>query len=226
MISARDESLNTSWQITTANPKYIGKKFLSTTVGLHNPIYKTVASKVGAGNFLSIGGGSNIHIQRQGNLSYRVSFGIPAPEDQFGTRGTILEDVPAAKEALLSEYYADWADDYKDLIRHGDGLHAWAVRTMKAEDMQWKTIPRLTVAGDAAHVSVIGGQGVNVSMFDALELANKIEELGLDHLDRAVEEYEQGMFARGKKRLAKATFMGDLMHSEDPQAFLKLISGA
>jgi 2-polyprenyl-6-methoxyphenol hydroxylase-like FAD-dependent oxidoreductase len=213
-------------QITSATPKYTGKKFLATTICLNNPLYESLASRAGAGNFLTIGGGSFILIQRQGNLTYRVSFGIQAPKDSFQTQGSTLEDVAATRELFLSKFYAGWAAEYKDLIQHGDDLQAWDVYTLAPEDMQWKSVPGLTLAGDAAHISVIGGEGVNISMVDAVELAEKIEQHGLDDLPKAVEEYEQGMFARGAKRIAKAGFMGDIMHAEDPSAFIKVITGA
>lgn len=91
--------------------------------------------------------------------------------------------------------------------------------------MGWKSVPGVTVAGDAAHLGYPGGKGVNLAMTDSLELTSKIVEHGIENLDQAVREYEAAMFPRGIKTISEGNVMTDVMYSDDPQAFLKVISG-
>lgn len=163
-------------------------------------------------------------VQRQGDGSYRNFFGLPVAENFFrnGT-GNVL-DVEATRRLLLSDFYADWSEEYKNLIRHATDLRGWPLYTMSTEDMGWKSIPGVTLAGDAAHLAYPGGKGVNLAMTDSLKLASKIAEYGTDNLEKAVQEYEADMFPRGIATIAEGKAMTNVMYSEDPQEFLQLVS--
>ena len=163
-------------------------------------------------------------IQRQGNGSYRASFGLQVPGNFFRDGASSnLQDVEATRQRLLSEFYVDWVEEYKDLIRHVTNLRVWPLYTLSIEDMGWKSVLGVTLAGDAAHLSFTGGEGVNLAMTDSLKLSNKITEHGVDNLDQAVKGYEADMFLRGVARIAKSKVMENVMHGEDPQGFLQMV---
>ncbi|KAE8442682.1 hypothetical protein EG329_002927 [Mollisiaceae sp. DMI_Dod_QoI] len=212
--------------ITQATPQYTGKSFLISKIGHENPLYEAMARKVGAGNLLSIGSGKYIMIQRQGDGSYRNFLGLPVPENFFRNSAVDhdLQGVEATRHLLLSDFYADWAEEYKDLIRYATDVHAWPLYTMVTEDMGWESVSGVTLAGDAAHLAYPGGKGVNLAMTDSLKLASKIAEHGIENLGQAVREYEADMFPRGVATIAEGTAMTNVMYSEDPQAFLQLVS--
>lgn len=173
---------------------------------------------------LSIGSGRLIVTQRQGNGSYRNYFGLQVPEDFF-RNGTIdIQDVEATRRLLLSDFYADWSEEYKDLIQHGTDHRAWPLYTMSTEDMGWKSVPGLTLVGDAAHLSIPNGEGVNLAMTDSLKLASNIAEHGTANIDQAVQEYEANMFPRGISTITDGKAMADVMFGEDPQTFLQFMS--
>jgi 2-polyprenyl-6-methoxyphenol hydroxylase-like FAD-dependent oxidoreductase len=90
--------------------------------------------------------------------------------------------------------------------------------------MSWKSVPGVTLAGDAAHLAFPGGKDVNLAMTDALRLVSKIAEHGTEKIDKAIQEYESEMFARGIAMIRDGKAMANVMFSEDPQAFLQLIS--
>jgi 2-polyprenyl-6-methoxyphenol hydroxylase-like FAD-dependent oxidoreductase len=164
-------------------------------------------------------------IQRQGNGSYRNSFGLQVPETFF-RNGTIdLQDVEGTRRILLSDFYADWAEEYKELIRHSTDFRAWPLYTLTAEDLGWESVPGVTLAGDAAHLAYPGGEGVNNAMADALQLANKIDEHGIGNIDQALQAYEAEMFTRGIAAIAESQAMAEVMYSDNPQAFVHLMTG-
>jgi hypothetical protein len=88
-----------------------------------------MASKAGPGMFMSIGTGKLIVTERQSNASYKNHFGLQVP-NYFFHNGTVnLQDVKATCHLLLSDFYADWSEEYKDLIRHITDLRAWPLYT-------------------------------------------------------------------------------------------------
>jgi 2-polyprenyl-6-methoxyphenol hydroxylase-like FAD-dependent oxidoreductase len=178
---------------------------------------------------ITIGSGNILVVQRQGNGSYRIYIGLKVAEDFFrgaGAGGIDLTDLDSTRDVLLTKFFADWADEYKDLIRHSTDLRPWPLYTLSADDLGWKSVPGLTLAGDAAHLAVPNGEGVNQAMADALKLATAIEKHGMDNLDAAVREYEQEMFPRGIASIQEGLAMtGVMFGQEGPEAFLSLMSG-
>jgi len=163
-------------------------------------------------------------IQRQGNGSYRIFFGIQVPENFFRNGTVNLQDLEATRGLFLTNFYADWSEEYKDIIRHATDLRAWPLYSLSTKDMGWKSVPGVTIAGDAAHLAYPGGEGVNLAMTDSLKLAYKIAEHGNEDLDQAVQEYEADMFPRGIATIMEGKAMINVMYNEDPQAFLQLMA--
>lgn len=174
--------------------------------------------------FLSIGSERLIVTQRQGNGSYRSYFGLQVPEEFFRNGTVNLHDVEATRRLLLSDFYADWSEEHKNIIRHSTDFRAWPLYTLSTEDLGWKSVPGFTLIGDAAHLTIPNGEGVNLAMTDSLKLAAKIIEHGTENFDQAVQEYEAEMFPRGNATINDSKEMAKLMFSEDPQAFFKLMN--
>ncbi|KAK2843916.1 hypothetical protein FQN49_005945 [Arthroderma sp. PD_2] len=210
--------------LTQATPQYSGKSFLESKIGLDNPLYETIASKIGPGMLMSIGSGKLIVTQRQGNGSYRNYTGLQIPEDYFRNGTVDLQDVKATRNLLQSDFYADWSEEHKKLIQHATHFRPWPLYSLSTEDLAWKSVPGFTIVGDAAHVTIPNGKGVNLAMTDALKLVAKITEHGSENLDRAVQEYEAEMFPRGIDMIEDGKEMADAIFSEGPEVTWKLMT--
>ncbi|RDW63322.1 hypothetical protein BP6252_10867 [Coleophoma cylindrospora] len=196
--------------INQAKPKYSGVHYIESTISPNNPLYNTM-----------------IISMRQGDGSYRAYVGLHLPEDFVQATNLDLSNTEAVRSLFLSEgYFADWAEELKDFIRHGEDFHSWPLYSLPTESLGWQSVPGFTLAGDAAHLSVPNGEGVNMAMTDALMLANKIAEHGIaEGLDGAVREYEQEMFPRGVSTIEDGHQMHKVMLGEDaPHSFLRALA--
>lgn len=209
-------------KITDATPKYSNRSYLEGRINRDNPFWGSFAQRAGAGMSITVGDKKLMLTQRQGDGSYRTYFGLEVPQDFFRGDGVNLEDLNSTRE-LLAGFFTDWAGEYQDLIRYSSDFRAWRLCSFATEDIKWKPVPDATLIGDAAHLSVPNGEGVNLAMADALDLAKKIAEHGLDGLEKAVEEYEAGMFPRGGQSISEGLGMAEYMFAEGPGPFLDLM---
>ncbi|TFB01169.1 Tetracycline resistance protein from transposon Tn4351/Tn4400 [Trichoderma ghanense] len=214
--------------VTQAKPQYSGNHYIESRISPNSLYYPIMVSKVGAGTLMCLGSSKEIVTQRQGDGSYRIYLGITVPED-FVRGGTVdLTDTESTRRLFLSSaFFGDWADDLKDLIRYSDDFRSWPLYYTDPEAVGWKHVPGLTLAGDAAHVAVPNGEGVNCAMVDALELASKVAAYGIHDLDRAVAEYEEDMFRRGAEHVRDGLKMAALIRHEDgPSALISFFHDA
>lgn len=203
-------------------PSYSGKHYIEFRTNLDNPIYGAVVDRFGAGTIAVLAGATQMAIQRQGDGSYRTYLGIPCPEDF--TRTTVdLADVEGTRRLFLSaEFFGGWAEGFKELIRTGTNWRSWPLYHLPVDAVHWEPVTGLTLAGDAAHLALPNGDGVNVAMYDSLVLANKISEYGITDLSRAVREYEEDMFVRGQQSITDGIQLWEKMaHPDGAEGFCK-----
>src|SRR5208283_3713205 len=110
---------------------------------------------------------------------------------------------PAARGVLLKEF-ADWSIELKDLIRNCDDTIIPRLIYALPIGHSWAHSRGVTLLGDAAHVmSPYAGEGANLAMLDATELALAIAEHG-DDVESALTRYEAAMFPRGEVAAEKS----------------------
>ena len=144
-------------------------------------------------------------VQRNGDESVRVyAVGLRRAEEWANE----MKNVPMEEvTATVLKDYRDWAPELQKLIGVCSPLSVTitprALYMLPLDQLSWITRPGLTLLGDAAHLMTpFAGQGVNMAMLDALELAQKIIAASQTHdfdLVAAVAEYEREMFPRAQK---------------------------
>jgi 2-polyprenyl-6-methoxyphenol hydroxylase-like FAD-dependent oxidoreductase len=84
----------------------------------------------------------------------------------------------------------------------------------------------VTLVGDAAHVmSPYAGEGANLAMLDATELALALVEHG-DDVETALIQYEAAMFPRAQAAAeASASGLDMCFASDAPRAFVEFFAG-
>ncbi|KAE8162416.1 hypothetical protein BDV40DRAFT_265290 [Aspergillus tamarii] len=91
----------------------------------------------------------------------------------------------------LLTHFGGWSEQLRELIKAGSGPIVPRQVYHLPLGQKWKRRLGLTLVGDAAHVmSPFAGEGVNLGMLDALELANAIIKHG-PNIKGCLEEYER-----------------------------------
>ncbi|KAJ0107618.1 hypothetical protein J7T55_007809 [Diaporthe amygdali] len=211
-------------KVTAAHPRYSGKSYLESRIRLDSPLYEKTKRAMEHGTFVTVGSGKLSVTQRQGDGSYRNYFGFQVPEDFFSNDSFDVSDVEATRQLLLTKFYTDWSEDHKELVQHATDFRPWPLYTLSTEDMGWKSVGGITLAGDAAHLAITNGEGVNLALTDAVKLASSIAEHGLDNLSQAIQSYEEELSIRGTDTINKGKALAEVMFSDGPQALIDLMN--
>lgn len=205
--------------VTDARPVYSGNSTIEARIEPDSPLYSTMKENCGAGMRVAVADHKQLIVQRQGDRSYRIYFGFATPEGSLQDGTTYdLNDVEGTRGKLLSEsLYGDWGEVHKDMIRHATNFRPWTLYSLDVSSQCWDAKAGVTLLGDAAHLSVPNGEGVNLALFDAFNLMAKLEEHGSEGWARAVREYELDMFERGKTSIADGHNWAKLLFGQDAQ---------
>ncbi|WP_261512985.1 FAD-dependent oxidoreductase [Chryseobacterium paludis] len=123
--------------------------------------------------------------------------------------------------------YETWNDIWQELFETNDSSFVVRPQYHYPLDQTWETLPNLTMLGDAAHrMPPYAGEGVNMAMQDAYELAECLTDGKSEDVQTALSCYEKQMQKRASE-ITKITLDNTvLMHS--PKAIenlMKMFSG-
>ncbi|MFY0255069.1 FAD-dependent oxidoreductase [Chitinophaga sp. 30R24] len=83
-------------------------------------------------------------------------------------------------------------------------------------DQTWEALPNLTMLGDAAHLMPpFAGEGVNMAMLDALELAEALTNKECNDIQLAISAYEKQMRIRASEAAKVSLENTEWMHAEN-----------
>ncbi|EOD58679.1 FAD-dependent oxidoreductase [Amycolatopsis vancoresmycina] len=173
--------------VSAAVPGYSGMSFVEARLPEGDDRH---AALVGAGSMFALAEGRGLIAQRTGGGWIRVYAAVGTP-DPAAVTGL------ADRDRLL-EVFADFAPELRALVADSEGaliprpIHALPV------GHRWPRVPGVTLLGDAAHVmSPFAGEGANLAMLDAAELALALA--GHDDVESALAAYEAAMFPRAEE---------------------------
>lgn len=187
--------------LTAVTPDYCGIAHVEMRLSDVRERHPDCAALVGPGIFFALSdqkalmahGGRHIHL---GAL-------LRAPEDWTAAVGVDWSDASAARKTLLAEF-GDWSAELTSLIRNCDDTIIPRPIYALPTGHSWARTPGATLLGDAAHVmSPFAGEGANLAMLDAAELALAIVSHDGD-VESALSQYEAAMFPRASAAAARS----------------------
>jgi 2-polyprenyl-6-methoxyphenol hydroxylase-like FAD-dependent oxidoreductase len=114
-----------------------------------------------------------------------------------------------AASARIAGEFDGWAPELTALITHADTAPVPRMIHALPDGHRWDRVPGVTLIGDAAHLMPPSGEGANLAMFDAAELAQAIVAHPGD-IEAALGAFEAAMFPRNAAEAVDAHHIIDL----------------
>jgi 2-polyprenyl-6-methoxyphenol hydroxylase-like FAD-dependent oxidoreductase len=186
--------------LSDATPEYIGTTFVETYLYDADERHPATAKAVGAGAMYALTPGKGIVAHREeGNVLHTY---VELNRTAEWIAGIDFTDAAAATARVVAEFDG-WAPELTALITDGETAPVPRLIHTLPDGHRWDRVPGVTLLGDAAHLMPPSGDGANLAMFDAAELAKAIAAHPGD-TEAALAAYEEALFPRGEPFYADA----------------------
>jgi 2-polyprenyl-6-methoxyphenol hydroxylase-like FAD-dependent oxidoreductase len=183
-------------RLTQARPVYTGHTMLAANIRRDLWRGSRVSDLVGEGSVMIAGHHKTMFLQRCADDLILIYYSLKVAEDWPAAMGFGLDNT-AATLAAVRAAYSDFAPEVLSMTTDIEGAFArWPLSVMPP-DYAWDAQPGLTMLGDASHgMPPFTGKGVNLAMFDAMELAAELTAHPGEIVRDAVAAFEARMQAR------------------------------
>ncbi|RFU78347.1 salicylate hydroxylase [Trichoderma arundinaceum] len=224
--------------VATAQPYYGGIQYLTLDILNASTRYPTLSALVGSGSCFILGSKRGIISHRGVQDSIRLYIGVSTEEKAAFCSSSIASDVNNMKKVLVEsmDLFGSWSEQIQDLISSAiDETVATAENMAQMAESKplymlpighkWETQPGVAIIGDAAHLMMPwAGEGVNLALWDSLDLANAIikswnkaddpEEFRRSMMSQ-VAEFESKMFERSTRAAEETWQNSKMLFSDD-----------
>lgn len=208
--------------VSDAQPQYTGTMFIETYLYDVDVRHAATAEAVGVGAMYALTRGKGITAHREaGDILHTYAQLVRSTDWAAGIDFT---DAAAAKAAVAAEFEG-WAPELTALITAGETAPVLRLIHTLPDGHRWDRVPGVTLLGDAAHLMPPSGDGANLAMFDAAELARAIVEHPGD-TEAALTAYEEAMFPRNASFSVDAREIQELCVGETaPYGLISFFTG-
>jgi 2-polyprenyl-6-methoxyphenol hydroxylase-like FAD-dependent oxidoreductase len=198
--------------LTGVRPLHAGITLYELSLPDVDRAHPQLAALVGHGTLIAKRGQTTLFAQRNAGAHVRVYASLPQVLGE-GDLAPLL-----SREDLLQQV-ADWHPDLRRLIAEaGDAVRPWPIHMLPVGH-QWTHRRSLTLVGDAAHLMPPAGEGANLALRDAADLADAVCS---GAWEVAVPAHEQVMMARAAVAAASAQ---RLLVASSPTHLLEVLGG-
>ncbi|WP_330266229.1 NAD(P)/FAD-dependent oxidoreductase [Streptomyces griseorubiginosus] len=208
--------------LSAAVPAYTGMSCVEVYLHDADTRHPASAKVVGGGALYALAPGKGFvtHREKGGNLHTYVM--LARPQEWFADID--FTDAAAAVARIAGEFDG-WAPELTALITDADTAPVLRPLAALPVEHRWERVPGVTLIGDAAHVAAPNGEGANLAMLDAAELAQSLATHP-DDIETALTAYEQPMFPRSAETAAEGTELYAVMFGEDtPHGLIEMFTG-
>lgn len=201
-------------RLTSVQPSYVGHTMLAANIRRDLWRGSDISDIVGEGSAMFAGGGKTIFVQRCNNDLILLYFSMKVPRD-WTANGAAIDDTNTVLDAVR-DAYRDWSPELLAMLTQIEGdVQRWPLSVMPP-DYRWNPRAGLTMLGDAAHaMPPFTGKGVNLALFDALELADALTADGATDVTDAVRGFESRMQDRTGREIGACLEVGRMFYGID-----------
>lgn len=188
--------------VSAEKPAFTGILCVELAIDDVDARHPEVAALIPRGKIGAVASDRGFIAQRSSGGHVRVYLMFRVTEDRLAT-GVFDLSSPARARAELKAALSGWAPSLLAFIdASNDNIVPRPIVALPVGH-RWDHRPGVTLLGDAAHVMApFSGEGVNMAMLDALELALALT--AEPDADKAVEAYEARMFERASRAAGPA----------------------
>jgi len=203
--------------VTEAAAEYAGLTMVELNV--EAAAHPDLAAFNARGKLFALGEHKAILAQLNGDGRIKVYASFQADREWLDTCGIPFDQPEEAKRRLLT-HFEGWYPMLLNYIRcAGDTLLPRRIYMLPV-GLQWNRQAGVTLIGDAAHLmSPFAGEGVNLAMLDAMELALAL--VNNEELNAAIAAYEAKMYAYSSQSAAMSDSNLKLIFGEQAAVNLK-----
>jgi 2-polyprenyl-6-methoxyphenol hydroxylase-like FAD-dependent oxidoreductase len=200
-------------------PAYAGMSYVDTYLHDVDVRHPAAATAVGDGAMYALVPGKGFLAHREpGNVIHTYAV-LDRPLEWFS--GIDFGDAGATRQRIAAEFEG-WAPALVSLIAGSDTDPVRRSIHRLPDRHRWARVPGVTLLGDAAHVTLPGGEGANIAMLDGAELG---EAIAADP-ETAFAAYEEVMFRRAETEAVAARETIDLIFGAGaPHGLVDLFTG-
>ncbi len=180
--------------VTDKKPEYTGMSYVDVYSHDVDERHVAVAEAVGAGAMYALVPGKGFLAHREANNIIHTYVVLFRSVEWFNDID--FDNASAAKEQIAAEFDG-WAPVLTSLITNCDTPPILRTIYQLPDRHRWNRVPGVTLIGDAAHVTLPGGEGANIAMLDGAELGQAIAAHS-DDVEAAFAAYEAMMFPRSE----------------------------
>jgi 2-polyprenyl-6-methoxyphenol hydroxylase-like FAD-dependent oxidoreductase len=166
------------------------------------------------GKVMAFGSGQFIGYGTKGDGSIMFVASFKAPENWAAQSGIDFK----SKEQVFAWFkkeYASWSDKWYDFFTNDEVHFILRPQYYFPLNQTWETQESLTMIGDAAHrMPPFAGEGANVAMQDAFELAECLTGDKFPDIKTAISYFEKQMIIRGAEATQDTLENTERMHSK------------
>ncbi|PMB63725.1 Tetracycline resistance protein from transposon Tn4351/Tn4400 [Beauveria bassiana] len=176
--------------LTRARPRYSNTQIVTATIRHITQKYPALAALVGSGTFSALGDRHAVITQRGPMDSARVHVWLTTTDEKLGVTTGLSRKPPTEAKAVLFDnnnykFLGGFGPVVKHLVvtalveeQHDNPGGVLDIRPLYAlpYGTRWTSRRGLALIGDAAHVMLPNGEGVNQAMLDATLLAEAVAE--------------------------------------------------
>jgi 2-polyprenyl-6-methoxyphenol hydroxylase-like FAD-dependent oxidoreductase len=181
--------------LTDVKPEYKGTTFLDAYLYNVDEKYPETAHAVGQGACFALSPNKGMTAHREPNDTIHTYIQLNCTAEWI--KNIDFSEKQASIDTISSQFEG-WAPELLSLIQDSDTHIIPRMIYALPDKHRWTAKSGVTLIGDAAHLMAPSGEGANLAMIDAYDLANAIEN-NFDHIDVAIVAYEKKMFPRSEE---------------------------